>query len=312
MVQPITRRVGSRTGGAVLSVLLWGTIAATLLLLVVPALLSRSTVSSDSAAEEGRDERSIDVDPSKLSPEPYRNEITALEEELYRDAPAGFDDGDRISELAADLSMAVRGNGRNRRKQLAFRKLFDYAGSVGARTGVGYTTPNLVELRSDWEEVRGEVFAGAAWFQQSSSALNASQTPAAPEANPVVVRQLKQHADELEGLIRYGQRSALAIPEAGVDAARDAETEWRNWTSAWERRLESAVRYGPRSLGPRPEVNVALAYQELQQLVNELRLVPRTAATTTTIPFKYEREQHFVNATRHLRSARDYLARIQN
>ncbi len=318
MVQAVTMRVGSRTGGVVLSVLLWGTIAATVLLLIISAFLSRSTVQNDSAGEGDFEERSISVDPNRLSPESYRDQISALEEELYRDSPAGFDDGDRISELAAALSMAVRGDGRNRRRQLAFRKLFDYAGSVGARTGVGYTTPNLVELRNDWEEVRGEVFAEAAWFRQSSSTLTASQTPAAPEANPVVVRQLEQFADELEGLIGSGRRSALAIPETGVDAAlntreaRDAETEWRNWTSTWERRLESAVRYGPRSLGSRPERNVTFAYQELQQLVSELRLVPRTAATTTTIPFKYERERHFVNSTRHLRSAREYLARIEN
>ncbi len=318
MVQPTKIRVSSRKGGAVLSILLWSTIAATVLLLVIPPLVNRSKREEGSGAEEASDMRSSKFNPTKLDPEPYRAQIVALEECLYRDSPAGFDDGDRVSELAAALSMTVRGDGRNRRRQLAFQKLFDYAGSVGARTDVGYTQPNLVELRNGWEELRESLFSDADWLRQSSAALTASQTPAAPDANPLVVRQLTQFAGELEGLIRSGRRAALAIPEAGVDAAlgtrqaREAEQEWHDWSESWKRRLESAVRYGPRSIGSSPERNVTFAYQELQQVLRELRLVPMTAATTTTIPFKSERERHFESASHHLRSAREYLARIDS
>jgi hypothetical protein len=237
-----------------------------------------------------------------------------LEQRLYRESPGGFDDASQVSNIAMTLSIAVRGDGRDPRRQRAYGRLFDYAGVVSAQADVGYTTANLVDLRARWEQTRDAVFVDAPWFSRSTATLTAAQTRVTPTANPAVVRQLTDFANELEGLIRTGRRAAMAIPEAGVDAAlntsdaREIEEQWRSWSSSWERQLQSTIRYGPQSLGSNPDINVTLAYQELQQVLRELRLVSTTAATTTTIPFRYERDMHFNNAAQFLQSAREYLA----
>jgi len=115
------------------------------------------------------------------------------------------------------------------------------------------------------------------------------------------------------GGIRSGSSGALAIPEAGVDAAlesseaRDAERRWRQWSTRWLSQLDGVVRHMPAGPGPNADVNVTIAHQELSRAVSELRYVTQTAASTTTIPFKYEREQHFDSARRHIEQARSYL-----
>lgn len=183
MVPPRTRRVGRRSGGVLLRVLFWGTIAATVLVLVVPKLLHRSSEPAAAAGEPGQIVESTEAaDQNKIEPGPYQDQITALEQRLYREPPGGLDDADHVSHLAMTLSMAVRGDGRDPRRLRAFGKLFDYAGAVGAQADVGYTTANLVDLRTRWEQTRDAVFGDAPWFSRSTETPAAEQTPVTPTA----------------------------------------------------------------------------------------------------------------------------------
>jgi hypothetical protein len=253
---------------------------------------------------------------ARLDPTPYRRQIVQLEQQLYSERPGGFDDADRVSGLARELSMAVRGDGRDLTRSQAFGKLFDYAGEVGVQADVGYTTANLPALRSRWEQVRNEAFAPAEWFRNSTPALTAAQSPSQPVVDQRTVQGLRDAAVQLEQMIRRGRREALSIPEAGVDAAlntaeaRRAEQQWRSWSDRWLRDLDGVARYMPSTPSANADVNVTMAYQELSRALGELRLVQHSAASTTTIPFKYEREQRFESASRYVEQAREYLDKV--
>ncbi len=283
-----------------------------MLVFALPPLLKRDAKaeSSDKAVA------STPASGAQLDPAPYRDLIISLEQQVYKSEPAGFDFTGQISFLAMQLCLEVRGDGRNAKRERAYGKIYDYAGIVDARAEAGYTMANLVDIRNRWETVRSEVFEDASWFRRSTPALTMAQTPPAPSADPTVVRQLRDYAIHLEGLIQTGKGQALAIPEAGVDAAlnspesRAAEQQWRTWTQNWMAQIESTVRRGPRSIGSNADMNVVMAHQELSRAVMELQMVPQTAATTTTIPFKYERERHFDAAAHSLQTAKSYLANL--
>jgi hypothetical protein len=297
-----------------LSALIWGTVAAIILVLLVPPLFRGTSHRQTTGANLGQTATAAGA--GRISPDPYRDEILALEQRLFSDSPSSYDDAGEIAGLATRLSVAVRGDGRDPRRRRAYGQLFDYAGVLNAMTDVGYAALDLVDARSRWEPTRDSVFVDAPWFSRASEGLTRSQTPLTTEADPSVVRQLNEFVSELEALIRDGRRAALEIPEAGVDGelntreARYAENRWRAWSEGWSNQLNTAVRFGPRSLGTNPDVIVTLAYQELQNAVRELQLVPSTAATTTTIPFTYEREQRFASAAQFLQSAKAYLAKL--
>ncbi len=283
--------------------------------LIFPKILGRAGSGEVDADSEGAATPAVAAD-TRLDPTPYRPQIVQLEQHLYSSSPGGFDDAGRVAALARDLSLAVRGDGRDLARLRAWGELFDYAGEVDAQADVGYTTANLPQLRSRWELVRNEVFAPAQWFSNSTPALTDAQTPSPPVADPRTVQSLRDVAVQLEQMLRTGRREALSIPEAGVDAAlrtseaRQAEQQWRRWSDRWQSDLDAVARYMPRAPGTNADVNVTMAYQELSRALGELRAVSHTAASTTTIPFNYEREQHFDSASRYIQQARQYLNKI--
>jgi hypothetical protein len=298
-----------------LNIVLSAIVLIVVLALVLPKLIGGGTPESANAPSGTTAEAAAPA-TDKLDPGPYRQQITLIEQRLYREQPGGIDDAGHIAGLVRDLSLAVRGDGRNLTRLRAWGELFDFAGEADAQADVGYTTANLPQLRGRWEEVRGQVFAPADWFKGSSVTLTRSQTRTPPVASPSTTRELRYLATQLETLVRTGRREALAIPEAGVDAAlnsseaRNAEQRWREWSTRWLERLDNLARYMPANPGPNEDVNVSLAHQELSRAIGELRVVTQTAASTTTIPFKYEREQRFDSASRYLESARTFLAKL--
>jgi hypothetical protein len=304
------------TGATRLNIAFAVTATVVLAALVLPKLIGRSTSESDGPAGMAEKLAAGSSTSSRIDPGPYRQHIAELEQELYRAAPGEFDDAGRIAALARDLSLAVRGDGRDMARLRAWGELFDYAGAVDAQADVGYATANLPQLRSRWEEVRTEVFQPADWFQGSSPGLTQRQTPSPPVADRNTIRRLRDLATQLENLIRTGRRDALAIPEAGVDAApqsseaRQAEQRWHQWSTRWLGQIDDAVRYMPARPAPTADVNVTMAHQELSRAVSELQMVTRTAASTTTIPFKHERERHFGSAREFVEQARSYLDRL--
>ncbi len=252
-----------------------------------------------------------------LDPSPYRTHIIVLERILYEPHEGSYDDAGRVASRAMELSMAVRGDGRDANRHRAWGKLFEYAGGVDAQADVGYANADLPELRTGWEEVRNVVFEPAAWFQSSTNRLTDAQTRNKPVRNPSLVRQLQDAAYQLVDLIRIGQEEAMKIGEVGVDAAvaspeaRTIEQQWSTWSDRWANRLNGVITYFPRQPTQDTELNTTMAYQELSRAINELQLVPRSVATTTTVPYKYERERHFDAAKARITRAQEYLSQVQ-
>jgi hypothetical protein len=250
----------------------------------------------------------------RLDPAPYQKEIVALESLLYRSEQGGFDDASGIAHAVQMLSIAVRGDGTSRKQQDAFGRLFDYAGRVGARADVGYSTADIPQLRSEWAEVRDRVFRSADWFNQSSPELTAAQTRTVPVADPRVVRELERAARGVERLILRGKRKALSFPEASVDAGlhtRDAIAAtrgWNAWSREWSKEVDVAGSDLPAHPGFDTDASLTMAFQELSQALGDLRNVTFSAASTSNIPFMYERKRHFESAGHHVEQARDYLA----
>ena len=164
MISPVTRRSRTETGSSLVKLLIWVTVAGVVVLMGYSKfsrnLAGGPTEESQSVQSEVRD------DPNRIDPAPYRNHITSLEQRLYRESVGGYDDAGQISNLAMILSIAVRGDGRDRRRQRAYGILFDYAGEVGAQADVGYATADLDDLQSRWESARDAVFLDAPWFSR--------------------------------------------------------------------------------------------------------------------------------------------------
>jgi hypothetical protein len=305
-----------QTGAVPLNIILLAIVAIVVLALALPKLIGGGTPSSNDSSAGVSPLAATAPATNKLDAGPYRQQITQLEQQLYHEQPGGIDDAGRVAALARDLSLAVRGDGRDLRRLRAWGELFDYAGEVDAQAGVGYTTADLPQLRTRWEQVRNEVFVSVDWFRKSSPTLTGAQTRAPPLADPSTIRGLRDLATQLEAMIRTGRREALAIPEAGVDAAlesseaRQAEQRWRQWSTRWLSQLDGVVRYMPSNPGPDADINVSMAYQELSRAIGELRFVTQTAASTTTIPFRHERERHFDSASHYLDEAGTYLATL--
>ena len=252
-----------------------------------------------------------------LDPGPYRKHIISVERMLYEPREGNYDDAGRVASRAMELSMTVRGDGRDANRSRAWGKLFDYAGRVDAQADVGYANANLPELRRDWEKVRNAVFQPAAWFQNSTNRLTDAQTRNKPVLNLSLVRELQDAAYQIVDLIRIGKEEAMKIGEIGADAAvaspeaHAIEQEWTTWSDRWANRLNGVIAYFPRQPTADTELNTTMAYQELSWAINELQLVPRSVATTTTVPYKYERERHFDSAKARITRAQEYMSQVQ-
>ena len=120
-----------------------------------------------------------------------------------------------------------------------------------------------------------------------------------------------------DNLVRRGRSEAMRIPEADVDAglrtqqARANTTSWNNWSRSWEQRVDSYARQLSQVGGIEFDNPAYMVYQDLSFLVNDLRTVPMSYATTTNIPLQSERASKFDAAEYRIDEARERLKNLQ-
>lgn len=252
-----------------------------------------------------------------IDPQPYRGHIETLERILYNPGPSNFSTGDAISGAAYALGNHMMENAGGWQGQEHAKHVMSYAMQISGEADAGYTVANLRRTRERWEDVRSHVFTSADWLQASSEQLTAAQAPPEPVVDARMVRGLRDWADELEELIRWGRGRMDRYGEIGVDVAmrsreaRELENQWIQFAQDWDNRLESANRMMPREPNySRDHTSVVQAYQSLSFAVNELRLATHSGSDFS-VPFRSEREMRLGGAQAQISEARRYLAELR-
>ena len=253
---------------------------------------------------------------TRLDPELYRSDLEDVEAVLFKDEPADYGDGDRVSAAlyrAAGRAMAA---GCDPASQAKARVLVAFAGEAGAMEDAGYAMPDLGSLRARWREVRGEVFDRAEWFREADAGLAARQRPAPPRADADAVRDVEQVIERLRDLMRRGRRDVeqLGEPVYALELiGREGEAQiarWQAWSRRWDEQLTELARKLPPAPGLDDDGNYLVAYQNVAQALGALRRVPLGAGAWPT-PFRYQWEECFELAERQLAAAGERLASLR-
>jgi len=120
-----------------------------------------------------------------------------------------------------------------------------------------------------------------------------------------------------DNLVRRGRLEAMRIPDADVDAglrtrqARANTAAWNNWSRSWDQRVDAYSRELTQVSGLDFADPGYMVYQDLTFLVNDLRTLPMSYATTTNIPLLTERASKFTAAEYRIEEARERLKNLQ-
>jgi len=162
------RRVGSRSGGALLK-LLYILVATTVVFVLLGPRLKNAMPGSGIGDSGERSEA------SKLDPEPFRDRIAAVERRIYENTD-GYGVAD-LSRWVTQLTVAVREDRQPTDRFRAQVRLTEFAGYVSSHTELGYAPVDMDELVARWEETRDAVFRHADWFRKSKREYARSQSP---------------------------------------------------------------------------------------------------------------------------------------
>ena len=155
-----------------------------------------------------------------------------------------------------------------------------------------------------------------------AAAMNAEDVGYGPITPPGPIDQsLRWRLESLiagaDNLVRRGRSEAMRIPEADVDAglrtpqARANTTAWNNWSRSWDKRVDAYSRELAQVSGIDFDNPAYMVYQDLTFLVNDLRTLPMSYATTTNIPLQSERASKFDAAEHRIEEARDRLKSLR-
>lgn len=155
-----------------------------------------------------------------------------------------------------------------------------------------------------------------------AAAMNMEDVGYGPIAPPGPIDQnLRWRLESLiagaDNLVRRGRSEAMRIPEADVDAglrtqqARANTAAWDYWSRSWEQRVDAYARQLTRVGGIEFDNPAYMVYQDLTFLVNDLRNIPMSYATTTNIPLQSERALKFDAAQYRIDEARERLGKLQ-
>jgi len=250
-----------------------------------------------------------------LDPEAYRAEIENLESVLYKDAPADFADFGRVTAATMRLYGKAMQQEKHPLKIEAAQRIM-FLRSRADMSDVGFSTPDMAAVRSDWEGVRLHVFGEADWFHKTTAGLSRVQTPAAPAADPLDVSELSRVIERLEDLIGDGRRECDDLGEPVYEPTRmsqDGEAQvddWRTFHKDWSDRIDYIADRMPSQPSWNGSQDFTMAHQSVGQAMNELRLVPVGVGDWVT-PFRGAWEGRFDQAQRKLEEARGHLANLQ-
>jgi hypothetical protein len=296
-----------------LGLLLAGGFALTLQPDPLDALLSMAQREGSAPAPQARRETAFAAPAGgSIDPAPYRAEIEAIEEVLYRGAPPGLGDVDRVSALAMQLGDRVHADLGPLAGRRALVRLVGFAAEAGAAGEAGYAAPELSLARAEWEALRRELFQPAPWLRTTTARLVAAQTPPVARATPRELGALRDWAAALEELVGSGRKELLRFGEQSVDVAEGSREEralvdrWRSFAREWDARVQQASAQAPPSPLLDGEPHVLQAHQELGQAARQLALATQ-AVGDYAVPMKWWREQCLDGAAQHLAEARRRL-----
>ena len=249
-----------------------------------------------------------------VDPTPYRDGIEAIEQVLYRDAPATWSDPETVSRTASALGERLYADLGPLRGRKALTDLVDFATSVDAQAESGFAAPELDAPRAAWEALRAEWFQSAPWFQRTTAQLVAAQRPPAPVASLLDLHELWKWAGSIETLVDAGRvemerPSELQIDDAEASPAeRDRVERWQSFARDWDGRVQGLGATAPRRPMANGEPNLVFAHQALEQALQQLALATN-AEGDAPVPTKAWRAQCLDAAATHVAAAREFLAR---
>ncbi|RPI28465.1 MAG: hypothetical protein EHM61_04990 [Acidobacteria bacterium] len=307
------RTGGRRKGGVWLLVLLAAVVGFLFYRSVGPYLSGRTTPTSSGAVDKPQEPFSWFMSPAVMDPSPYKAQITTIESILYKKSPVSSGDIGVLERTGQELSEQIGKDAGAIAPQVSSDLMF-WVAALGSEEESGYALPDLSRARAEWEKLREHHFERKPWFQAvGGKETSLAQRPRPPEADPEVVRGLRESARAIVRLIDEGRRECERLGEIVGEADREAPkkiAEWRQWSQQWEGRVRQAA--ATLSPGARRSAHpdVSMANQSLEFAVHSLRLVPN-AANDFGVPFYSERERRFNEALAHVQTAEDYLARVK-
>ena len=127
------------------------------------------------------------------------------------------------------------------------------------------------------------------------------------------VYELTRVIERIEKLVEGGRERCdeLGEPEYSVEApgfaGRAQINRWHQWARVWNDDIDDVAGFLPPTSAWDGEPDFAMAHQEIDRAIHELRRVPHSAGVWPT-PFRHLWDRRFASAERSLQTARDYLA----
>ena len=204
------------------------------------------------------------LDEVRLDPGPYRENLMAFEAILYRAGPPEAQDYERLAVMLSRVTNQIAVDHASPSARRKGGRLLHFSAQLDAHGVDGYTRAARSVIRSDWEELRGEIFAPVAWFGSARAASAARPAALSPEA-----RALDAILVELEGEVDRAKGELVALggddPITQELAAGGVEPQKRlkQWSRSWDRRFRHTLDRVPERPGPGADVDLVLAHQSL-------------------------------------------------
>lgn len=207
-------------------------------------------------------------DPRLLSPEPYREQILALEAALYKEEPANYQDAMAVEKAAGEMLEKYMTSRRLRRNDV-MEKL-SMLGSMAGGEQIAYSAMARREWITAWEDARGSLFEKAGWFH--APVFVNSEASAAADQNAVIL-SMQRSLSWADRLIAEGRAEIQAFGEKSVDlrtinSAPENKLnleQWRLWVPGWQTRVNDAA-----SSLPSPAVIASRELQDAHKSVSQV------------------------------------------
>lgn len=197
-----------------------------------------------------------------VDPERHRAALRKLEVILYRPTLPEPEDRKAIEDAASALAKEISGRPGTKAGE-ATRAIESFSEKIGGRGEERFTTVNLVEARSEWEELRGRHFVAAAWFGESTPFLERAQGGGSPRAPSAEASPPEQGVgfilEQMGGIVDRAETYFQGLGACGPDGHEKAAEEWDDW----KRSLDNDVTRLKASLDPRYEREFQDAFREL-------------------------------------------------
>jgi hypothetical protein len=250
----------------------------------------------------------------RIDPDPFRQQITAIEELLYPTGPSGSVSSARVASAARRLADTVRARGGSAAIQ-AFDRIGAFASELETERGAGFGGLDLPAARASWEGTRDEVFRPADWFAGSEAEQQERELVVASGSGRSFRIAISQLADRIDDLISSGRDEIDLIREIDDTTPEDSaqadqiREEWQRWSRDWLERVQQVAHSLPQRPGVGSAEPAVLAHRALAKAVQNLQLVA-VASAGSGIPSRSERAQRLDAAEAAVAEARARLDEI--